>query len=95
VPVKSKPAAALARARKASIGLVGSCCADALVMLKPAAMAIAAHRRNVMNFLPHSFVFVALSCTSIVGWQRMRVKVLRATHSCRGLGRALCEAQHW
>src|SRR5215470_10402684 len=51
VPVKSNCAAALARVRKASTGLVG-CCAEAGVALKAAAMAMAVGKREFMTVLP-------------------------------------------
>src|SRR5262249_61766439 len=55
VPVKSNSAAFFARAKNASIGLVG--CAEAPEMLRPAAIAIAVHRRDFMDASPdHLFV---------------------------------------
>src|SRR5262249_3954030 len=58
VPVKSNSAAFFARARNASIGLLG--CADATEMLRPAVIAIAMNRREIMEASP-DYLFVVTS----------------------------------
>src|SRR5262249_18892353 len=58
-----------ARARNASIGFAG--CAETLEMLRPAAIAIVVHRRDVMDSSPDNLV-----CRHIVSWRGTDVKIV-------------------